>query len=87
MERWAVLAGKALHRIRQERGEVSWLEGARVMKMNVQDKNRKTRTMANLGRWKVLIDGALNQAAKKKGMQVAFKWRRIVTKLLRNDTK
>ena len=68
MERWTVLAGKVLHRIQQERGEVSWLAGARAMKKDVLDQNRKMKTMGTLGRWKVLIDGVLNQAAKKKSM-------------------
>jgi hypothetical protein len=63
MERWGVLAGKALVKIRGERGEVSWLAGTSALKETVLVQNRKKRTMGNLGRWKRLIDGLLKQAA------------------------
>lgn len=49
------------------------------------DPARKKKTMKILGRWKVLIDGVRSQGAKKKSMVIAFKWRRIVNKLLRKD--
>ena len=87
MERWGVLAGKALHKIRQERGEVSWLAGTKAMKEGVLAQNRKMRTMATLGRWKRLIDGVRAQAASKKSMVIACKWRRVVNLLLAKDTK
>ena len=83
MERWSVLASKALERIRSENEGASWLAGARAMRRDVLEPARKKKTMAVLGRWKALIDGVLGQAKKKKSMTIAFKWRRIVNQLLK----
>lgn len=85
MERWTILAQKALERINKDRGKVSWMAGARALKKDVLDPARKRKTMNILGRWKVLIDGVLGLPPKNKGMVIAFKWRRIVNQLLKKN--